>query len=78
MQKQKIIAKWLAVVLLLTVAIACYVGLSSIIKKDGDNVAGANGTEQNQGDITTAKTFSEQGCPLVSRYLQVQDKSEEK
>lgn len=58
MQKQKIIAKWLAVVLLLTVAIACYVGLSSIIKKDGDNVAGANGTEQNQGEITVSKTFS--------------------
>lgn len=45
MQKQKTIAKWLAVILLMTVAVACYIALSAIVGKNPDgnaNVAGAN------------------------------------
>ena len=45
MHKQKTIAKWLAVILLMTVAVACYIGLSAIVGKNPDanaNVAGAN------------------------------------
>lgn len=34
MQNQKTLAKWLAVVLLLMIAIACYVALSAILKKE--------------------------------------------
>lgn len=36
MQNQKTLAKWLAVALLLMVAVACYVALSAILKKDND------------------------------------------
>ena len=45
MQKQKTIAKWLAVILLMTIAVACYIALSAIVGKnpsDNANVAGAN------------------------------------
>lgn len=46
MQKQKTIAKWLAIILLLTLAIGCYLGLSAIVKTSNtnDNVAGADDT----------------------------------
>lgn len=45
MQKQKTIAKWLAVILLMTIAVASYVVLSALVSSDQDknnNVAGAN------------------------------------
>lgn len=45
MQKQKTIAKWLAVVLLVTVAIACYIVLSAILPNSSDastEIADAN------------------------------------
>lgn len=45
MQKQKTIAKWLAVVLLLTVAVACYVGLNAILKNQNNVVDGADQTQ---------------------------------
>ncbi len=42
MQRQKTIAKWLAVVLLLTVALACYIAFGTdVLKKNSDNIAGA-------------------------------------
>lgn len=43
MQKQKTIAKWLAVILLLTLAVASYVALSAIMndRDAGQNIAGA-------------------------------------
>ena len=53
MQKQKTIAKWLAVILLMTVAVACYIALSAIVGKNPDgnaNVAGAN-DDKNQENI---------------------------
>lgn len=45
MQKQKTIAKWLAVILLMTIAVASYVVLSALVSSDqgkSNNVAGAN------------------------------------
>lgn len=50
MQNQKTIAKWLAVILLLTLAIACYVALSSILGGDKlqNNVAGAQDQDDQQ------------------------------
>lgn len=58
MQKQKTIAKWLAVVLLLTVAIACYVALSAILQKSDDTkVAGANDSNPQQ-QTPVKKTYS--------------------
>ncbi len=49
MQRQKTIAKWLAVILLLTLAIGCYIALSAIIKGGGDIVSGAdNNANDNQ------------------------------
>ncbi len=47
MQRQKTIAKWLAVILLLTLAIGCYVALSTIVKNSNDNqnIAGADDKE---------------------------------
>lgn len=43
MHKQKTIAKWLAVILLMTVAVACYVALSTVANANSQtNVAGAN------------------------------------
>ncbi len=53
MQKQKTIAKWLAVILLMTVAVACYIALSAIVGKNPDgnaNVAGAN-DDKNQENV---------------------------
>ncbi len=53
MQKQKTIAKWLAVILLMTVAVACYIAFSAIVGKDPDgnaNVAGAN-DDKNQENV---------------------------
>lgn len=53
MQKQKTIAKWLAVILLMTVAVACYIALSAIVGKNPDgnaNVAGAN-DDNNQENV---------------------------
>lgn len=57
MQKQKTIAKWLAVVLLLTVAIACYVALSAVLpqKTKNTDIAGAN---DSRPDETTEKVYS--------------------
>ena len=57
MQKQKTIAKWLAVVLLLTVAIACYVALSAVLpqKTKNSDIAGAN---DSRPDETTEKVYS--------------------
>ncbi len=47
MQRQKTIAKWLAVILLLTLAVGCYVALSTIVKNgnDNQNIAGADDKE---------------------------------
>lgn len=45
MQKQKTIAKWLSVILLTTVAIGCYVALSSVDKTTTNTASGA---EENQ------------------------------
>lgn len=43
MHKQKTIAKWLAVILLMTVAVACYIALSAVANANSKtNVAGAN------------------------------------
>lgn len=49
MQRQKTIAKWLAVILLLTVAIACYIALNAVIKnrQADSNIAGADGDQSN-------------------------------
>ncbi len=63
MQKQKTIAKWLAVILLMTVAVACYIALSAIVGKDPDgnaNVAGANDdkNQENADDPTTKPIYS--------------------
>lgn len=56
MQRQKTIAKWLAVILLLTVALACYIAFGTdLIKKAPDNIAGADGDSNNSsgGQQTT-------------------------
>ncbi|MBO4381231.1 MAG: hypothetical protein J5815_03665 [Clostridia bacterium] len=50
MHNQKTIAKWLAVTLLLMVAIACYVALSAILKKDSPTPATATATEAQSGE----------------------------
>lgn len=48
MHKQKTIAKWLAVILLMTVAVACYVALSTVANANSQtNVAGANDNPPN-------------------------------
>lgn len=55
MQKQKTIAKWLAVILLVTVAIACYIVLDAIFLKDdsnNQNVADAK-QDNNASDTNT-------------------------
>lgn len=57
MQKQKTIAKWLAVVLLLTVAVACYIALNAVIKNqqsNSGNVAGADENVSNPDNQTPA------------------------
>lgn len=54
MQRQKTIAKWLAVLLLLTIAVASYVALNAIINGRGaqNNVAGAqNGNDNDNSQI---------------------------
>lgn len=52
MHRQKTIAKWLAVILSLTIAVACYIALSAITDgKSNDNVAGANDNEYPQNQI---------------------------
>lgn len=55
MQKQKTIAKWLAVILLLTVAVGCYIALNAILKNSSDvgNVAGANADNDQPNDTIT-------------------------
>ncbi len=63
MQKQKTIAKWLAVILLMTVAVACYIALSAIVGKTHDgnsNVAGANDdkNQENADNPTTKPIYS--------------------
>lgn len=59
MQKQKTIAKWLAVILLMTIAVACYIALSAIVGKNPSgnaNVAGANDDKnQENADNPTIK-----------------------
>lgn len=58
MQKQKTIAKWLAVILLMTIAVACYIALSAIVGKNPSgnaNVAGANDKNQENADNPTIK-----------------------
>lgn len=51
MQRQKTIAKWLAVVLLLTVALACYIAFGTdVLKKNADNIAGAG--DKTNGDTS--------------------------
>ena len=51
MQKQKTIAKWLAIILLLTVIVACYIGLRAIFS-NRDNAAPPDiaGADENGGD----------------------------
>ncbi len=63
MQKQKTIAKWLAVILLMTVAVACYIALSAIAGKTHDgnsNVAGANDdkSQETVNNPTTKPVYS--------------------
>lgn len=54
MQKQKTIAKWLAVILLLTVAVGCYIALNAILPNGkNSSIAGANGDNDNQGNVIT-------------------------
>lgn len=54
MQKQKTIAKWLAVILLLTVAVGCYIALNAILPNGkSSSVAGANGDNDNPTDVIT-------------------------
>lgn len=55
MQRQKTIAKWLAVILLLTLAVACYVALSAIFGgRASENVAGAQDkTDSDDSGIVT-------------------------
>ncbi len=57
MQNQKTMAKWLAIALLLMVAIACYVVLSTVLKKDNtvlDTTASASETQANEQNISPA------------------------
>ncbi len=51
MERQKTLAKWLAVILLLTLIVACYIALSAILggKKTSDNVAGADSVGDQNG-----------------------------
>lgn len=61
MHRQKTIAKWLAVILSLTIAVACYIALSAITDgKSNDNVAGANDNEypQNQTPQPPSPVYS--------------------
>lgn len=61
MHRQKTIAKWLAVILSLTIAVACYIALSAITDgKSNDNVAGANDNEYppNQIPQTPSPVYS--------------------
>jgi len=52
MQRQKTIAKWLAIILLLTVIVACYIALSAVLnnKKTDSDIAGAG--DSTGGDQT--------------------------
>ncbi len=57
MHRQKTIAKWLAVILLMTVSIACYVTLSTLAKNESpqnSNVADANDKTNRQNNDASA------------------------
>lgn len=68
MQRQKTIAKWLAIILLLTVIIACYIALSAVLgnKKSNSDIAGAgNSTGGNQTENPPVKDDDPVPPPLT-------------
>ncbi len=82
MQRQKTIAKWLAVILLLTLAVACYVALSAIFgdRSTHGNIAGAqdktdsdaNGSlppaGEDDGDSDAPSEGEEPHIPVYSEF----------
>ncbi|MBR4800983.1 MAG: hypothetical protein IK048_04885 [Clostridia bacterium] len=71
MQKQKTLAKWLAVVLLLMVAIACYVALNALFKKDAvqnGTPASAENKTETQISNDSSPSVSEQKLPVYSIF----------
>ena len=70
MQNQKTMAKWLAVALLLMVAIACYVVLSTVLKKDNsisDTTASASETQTSEQNVSPEPTEPEH-IPVYSSF----------
>ncbi|MBQ9276640.1 MAG: hypothetical protein IJ226_03505 [Clostridia bacterium] len=70
MQNQKTMAKWLAIALLLMVAIACYVVLSTVLKKDNtvsDTTASASETAQSEQSVSLEPTVPEH-IPVYSSF----------
>lgn len=59
MHNQKTMAKWLAVALLLMVAIACYVALSAILKKDTSSAPATATATETQQDAIASQNFDE-------------------
>lgn len=72
MQKQKTMAKWLAVALLIMVAIACYVALNAILKKDkpADTTAVATQTASDEKKPTEQAEIpqTETKLPVYSTF----------
>ena len=70
MQNQKTMAKWLAVGLLLMVAIACYVVLSTVLKKDAptaDTTASASETKPDEQPVSPTPSVPEH-IPVYSTF----------
>lgn len=70
MQNQKTMAKWLAIALLLMVAVACYVALNAILKKDKsstDTTASADESAKEQ-TVETIKPSEPVHIPVYSSF----------
>ena len=70
MQRQKTIAKWLAIILLLTSIIACYIAFSTIIKNktaSAPDIAGADGSE-GDGNSSITPEGPEPPAPVYSTF----------
>ncbi|MCM1306654.1 MAG: hypothetical protein NC037_02175 [Bacteroides sp.] len=64
MQRQKTIAKWLAIILLLTSIIACYIAFSSIIKSKNSSAPDIAGADADD----TLSSGTQQRLPVYSEF----------
>lgn len=69
MQRQKTIAKWLAIILLLTAVIACYIVISTVTenKNSAPDIAGANGSGDSS-DADVPDDGNTQPKPVYSTF----------